>query len=153
MPSRSAALQGSKSYEKRIIKALRRLTQYLDTHSRQLLKNQDVTIPQVMCMDMLCEQGAMTVAVLAACLHLSPSTTVGIIDRLEKKKFVSRARDSVDRRSVFVDITQQGRDFIGSAPHLLHNRLNHRLEKLGEGERMQIANALDRLVLLMDGEI
>ncbi len=108
----------------------RQLTQYLDTHSRQLLKNQDVTVPQVMCLDELCEHGVTTVAVLASRLHLSPSTMVGIIDRLEKKKFVTRTRDHVDRRSVFIDITQTGRAFIATAPHLLHNRLHDTLQQL-----------------------
>lgn len=146
---KAAGSAASASYEKRIIHALRLLTQYLDTHSRQLLKNQQITVPQVMCLDKLCENGAMTVAVLAAAIHLSPSTVVGILDRLEKKKFITRTRDSVDRRSVFVDITDEGRHFITSAPHLLHNRLHDNLQKLSESEQIVIANALDRLLPLM----
>ena len=151
MPTRLAAK--TSSYEKRIVQSLRRLTQYLDTHSRQLLKNQDVTIPQVMCIDMLCEHGAMTVATLANRLHLSASTTVGIIDRLEKKAFVTRTRDSNDRRSVFVDVTKEGRAFITSAPHLLHNRLHSKMQELTEAERIQIANALERMVMLVGEDV
>src|ERR1700761_7730809 len=113
---------------KRIARAMRQMMQYLDTHSRQLLKNQDITVPQVMCLDVLRERGSMTVAVLANAIHLSPSTTVGIIDRLEKKKLVKRTRGNVDRRSVLVDVTDAGRNFIVAAPHLLHNRLQNSMQ-------------------------
>jgi DNA-binding MarR family transcriptional regulator len=148
MPARKKAIPvKSKNYEKRIVQALRKLTQ-----SRQLLKLQDVTIPQVMCLDLLCEHGAMTLAVLASHLHISSSTMVGIVDRLEKKQFVTRTRDNVDRRSVFIDVTEEGRNFIISAPHLLHNKLHDSLQKLSEIERIQIANSLDRLILLMNNK-
>lgn len=139
-------------YEKRIINALRLLTRYLDTHSRQLLKNQQITVPQVMCLDALRDNGAMTVAVLASAIHLSPSTMVGILDRLEKKHFITRTRDNVDRRSVFINITDEGRDFIQSSPHLLHNRLHDHLQSLTEDEQIIIANSLDRLLPLMSGK-
>jgi DNA-binding MarR family transcriptional regulator len=105
-----------------------------------------------MCLDLLCEHGAMTLAVLASHLHISSSTMVGIVDRLEKKQFVTRTRDNVDRRSVFIDVTEEGRNFIISAPHLLHNKLHDSLQKLSEIERIQIANSLDRLILLMNNK-
>ena len=136
-------------YSKRIARAMRQMMQYLDTHSRQLLKNQDITVPQIMCLDELREQGVMTVAVLASAIHLSPSTTVGIIDRLEKKKLVKRTRSSVDRRSVFVEITEQGRNFVIAEPHLLHNRLHAAMQHLAKEEQAQIANALDRMMQLL----
>ena len=154
----SAGMRGSHSVAtsaktddctKRIARAMRQMMQYLDTHSRQLLKSQDITVPQVMCLDVLRESGTMTVALLANAIHLSPSTTVGIIDRLEKKKLVKRARGTVDRRSVFVEITDLGRDFVVAAPHLLHNRLKDAMQPLPKSEQIQIANSLDRLVTLI----
>jgi len=142
-------LPSQPNYEKRIVRALRQLTQTLEAHSRQLLKGCDITVPQVMCMDELIENGAMMVSVLAAKIHVSPSTVVGIIDRLEKKGFVKRSRDAVDRRSVFVEITQEGRDFVVTTPTLLHNKLHNNLENIGEDEKVQIANALDLLVIVI----
>jgi DNA-binding MarR family transcriptional regulator len=134
-------------YGKRIVHSLRQLTQFLDTHSRQLLKLQDVTVPQVMCLDELREKGSTTVAVLAGRLHLSASTTVGIIDRLEKKRLVTRTRSSTDRRSVVVEITEKGRIFMEKTPDLLHNKLHHTLAKLSEAEQVQLANSLESLVI------
>jgi DNA-binding MarR family transcriptional regulator len=139
-------------YTKRIARAMRQMMQYLDTHSRQLLKNQDITVPQVMCLDVLREKGTMAVAMLAKAIHLSPSTTVGIIDRLEKKKLVKRTRGSVDRRSVYVEITEPGRNFVVAAPHLLHNRLQGAMESLPRDEQIHIADSLDRLVHVLKND-
>jgi DNA-binding MarR family transcriptional regulator len=134
---------------KAIARAMRQLMQYLDVHSRQLLKTHAVTVPQVMCLDVLRDRGTLTVAVLAEAIHLSPSTTVGIIDRLEKRKLVKRNRSNVDRRSVFVEITDAGRDFLTSAPNLLHNKLKDALRPLTRNEQTQVATSLDRLVVLL----
>ncbi len=140
------------NYEKRIIFALRKIMQSFDTHSRRLIKKYDITVPQVACLYELFEKGAITVAVLAKNIHLSASTTVGILDRLEEKKMIKRTRDNIDRRSVFIDITDKGREFVVTAPHLLHNRLHEMMENLAESEQIMIANALDMLVHLLDSE-
>lgn len=150
MPKDRAALSSLSDYEKRIVRALRRLTQKLDAHSRQLLIGYDVTMPQILCLDELNEKGIMTVTVLAHAIQLKPSTTVGIIDRLEKKGLVRRKRDTVDRRAVFVGITDAGREFIVKTPHLLHNRLHGNLKKLAKDEKIQIADALELLLMFMD---
>jgi DNA-binding MarR family transcriptional regulator len=150
MPKSGATLTTLSNYEKRIVRALRRLTQKLDAHSRHLLIGYDVTMPQILCLDELNEKGVMTVTVLANAIELKPSTTVGIIDRLEKKGFVGRKRDTVDRRAVFVEITDKGREFIIKTPHLLHNRLHGKLRKLAKDEKIQIANSLELLLLFMD---
>ncbi len=137
-------------YEKRIVNTLRQLMQKLDAHSRKLFNDYDVTIPQVMCMDELLERGSVTVTALANAIHLSPSTTVGIIDRLEKKNLVKRVRDRVDRRSVFVEITEKGRAFIITEPHLIHNKIHVNLRSISHEEQVQIANALELLLFIMN---
>lgn len=137
-------------YTKLIIHALRKIMQSLDAHSRRLLKQYDMTVPQVMCLYELFEKGRMTVAVLANNIHLGASTTVGVIDRLEEKKLVKRTRGTNDRRSVFVDITAKGREFVIDTPHLLHNRLHDSLYQLSKNQRMTIANSLGSLVEMLE---
>jgi DNA-binding MarR family transcriptional regulator len=138
------------SYEKRIILALRKVMQSMDLHSKGLIKDYDITIPQVMCLYELAEKGTMTGVVLAKNVHLSPSTIVGIIDRLEEKKLVTRTRDSEDRRAVFIDITEKGQDFVATTPHLLHNKLSPRLNRLSESDQVLIANSIEMLVYLLE---
>lgn len=149
-PEKTIAKSVKPDYEKRIVRALRQLMQKLDAHSRKLFNDYDVTIPQVMCVDELHEKGTMTVTTLANAIHLSPSTTVGIIDRLEKKNLVKRVRDKMDRRSVFVEITDKGREFVQTEPHLVHNKMHSNIKNIPDHEQVQIANSLDLLLVMMN---
>jgi len=145
--------EGTYFYPKRIILALRNIMHRLDLHSRQLNKYHGLTVPQLLCLYDIYEKGVLTLSLLAKHVHLSRSTLVGIIDRLEEKGFVKRTRDLGDRRTIFIDITDKGKEFVYSAPHLLHNRINDELKLLSEGEQIIIANSLDLLVAMLSKNI
>lgn len=136
-------------YGRVIIRLFRKIMQNLDTHSRLLLKEYDLTIPQVMCLYEVFEKGATTVAVLAEHIHLTPSTLIGILDRLEEKKFVKRVRDGVDRRAVYVNITAKGHKFVTDTPYLLHNRLRGDLNALPKSKQIAIAESLNAVLQLL----
>ncbi|MBI2792943.1 MAG: MarR family transcriptional regulator [Gammaproteobacteria bacterium] len=138
------------NYQKRIILALRSIMQSMDSHSRKLNKLFDITVPQIICLYEIFEKGAMTLSVLSKSIHLTSSTLVGIIDRLEEKKLVTRMRDVVDRRAIFIDITEKGRDFVKNVPQLMHNRLYGSLSSLSESEQIIIANSLELLVHILE---
>ena len=137
-------------YERRIMTALRRLMQSIDLQSRSLQKQHDITVPQITVLYELHEKGTMTLAVLARTIHLSASTVVGIVDRLEEKGYVARSRTGGDRRAVFINLTDKGMQFVTRMPHLLHEQLHASLARVSESEQMLIANALDLLVHLGD---
>lgn len=138
------------NYPRRIFLALRSIMQSMDSHSRKLNKLFDITVPQIVCLYEIFERGAMTISVLSKSIHLTPSTLVGVIDRLEEKKLVTRIRDVEDRRAIFIDITDKGRDFVKNVPQLMHNRLYGSLQSLSENEQILIANSLELLVHLLE---
>lgn len=146
LQSESEAQIKQSLYGKRIILALRHIMQQMDTHSRRLMKHYDITVAQIVCLYEIYEKGAHTLSLLSKNVHLSTSTLVGIIDRLEEKGLVKRTRDITDRRAIFIDITDKGREFVRTSPHLLHNRLDDKLKELSESEQVIIANSLDLLV-------
>lgn len=133
-------------YSKRIMLGLRRIMKELDTHSRYLMKHYDITVPQLVCLYEIYEKGALTLSLLSKNVHVSTSTLVGVVDRLEEKGLLKRTRNTEDRRTVFIDLTDKGREFVRTTPGLLHNRLDTRLTTLSEGEQVIIANSLDLLV-------
>jgi DNA-binding MarR family transcriptional regulator len=53
---------------------------------------------------------------LAGRLFVTPPTLVGVIDRLEAKKLVSRAPDATDRRKIGISLTAAGRRKLVGAP-------------------------------------
>lgn len=139
----------SEQRSKRIILSLRKIMQHMDHHSRRLNKCYGLTVPQIICLYEIYDKGIITLSILSKGVYLSMSTLVGIIDRLEEKGLVKRTRDIKDRRSIFIDITEKGKEFVSSSPYLLHNRLNENLKALSENKQIALANAVDLLVDLL----
>lgn len=136
-------------HSKSIILALRKIMQQMDFHSRRLNKCYGLTVPQIACLYEIYENGIMTLSSLSKKVYLSMSTLVGVIDRLEEKELVLRTRDRKDRRIIYIDITEKGKDFVRAAPYLLHNRLNESLRSLDEKEQIILANSINLLVNLL----
>lgn len=134
----------------RILESIRRVSRAIDLHSQKLSAEYSVTGPQLLCLTALAEEEPLGNAELARRLHLSASTLVGIVDRLERKKLVTRLRDEVDRRFVRVSLTEEGRNLVASAPSPLRRRVAEGLEKLSERQQKQIAQSLDLLVDMLE---
>ncbi len=139
-----------KNYELRILQALRRIIRAVDIHSRKLATKHKITGPQLGCLLAVKENGPITSAKLAQKVYLSPSTIVGIIDRLEEKKLVQRERNSKDRRLIHICITPAGEQLITAAPSLLQDTLVSALIALPDEEQISITMALEKLVDLME---
>ena len=138
------------SYDLRILQALRRIIRAVDLHSHKLSSRYKITGPQLGCLMSIAEDGPLTSAKLSRTIYLSPSTVVGIIDRLEEKGLVERQRSLRDRRQVHISITPAGRTLIAEAPPLLQDKLAEALGNLPDNEQIQMTRALEKLVDLME---
>jgi DNA-binding MarR family transcriptional regulator len=61
------------------------------------------------CLDILDQEGPMTAGRLAERARLSPGAMTALLDRLEKRGFARRTRDTNDRRRVLVEVTPEVR--------------------------------------------
>jgi DNA-binding MarR family transcriptional regulator len=138
------------SYELRILQSLRRIIRAVDLHSNKLAHLHNITGPQLACLLTVKEIGPLTSGNIARKNYLSPSTVVGIIDRLERKELIVRNRDSKDRRQVFVHITPKGENLIADTPVLMQDTLAKAILDLPELEQVSIAVALEKLTELME---
>jgi len=150
LPNNQEPVIPKESYELRILQSMRRIIRAVDINSRKLAYMHDITGPQLGCLIVVRDNGPINSANIAKKVYLSPSTVVGIIDRLEKKDLIVRSRDSMDRRQVFVSITPKGEKLIAETPSLLHETLAKELVQLPELEQVSIAMALERLTDLME---
>lgn len=95
--------------------------------------------------------GALTMGDLARRCGITEKTITGVVDRLERSGLSRRERDDKDRRIVRVCITASGTKIFKEFHAHLHERLEHFLELLDEGERQAalsiLAKVLDQLAL------
>ena len=137
-------------YDLRILRALRRITRAVALHSRQLSAVSNITAPQLVCLRAVVENGPLTATALSREIHVSASTVVGILDRLEDKGLIKRERGRDDRRIVYVTATQAGIDLASHTPSPLQQKLSESLKALPELEQATITMSLERIVELME---
>lgn len=92
-----------------LLRSLWALVHALDIRSKWMSSHLGVTGPQRTAIRVVGRTPGITAGNLAKQLHLHPSTLTGILQRLEERGYVARAKDTSDsRRSMFV-LTRNGR--------------------------------------------
>lgn len=142
-------MNNGNDYSRRILSALRQITHEIDVCSRHLRVEKHITVPQLVCLESLAENKSLTVSDIGRLIHVSNSTVVGILDRLEAKELVKRRRDTTDRRKVIVSITKKGRELVSSSPSPLQEKLSKALAVLPELEQATIALGLEKVTEMM----
>lgn len=140
----------SQQYDLRILRALRRITRSVALHSRQLAACSNITAPQLICLRAIIDHGPLTATAISREVHVSASTVVGILDRLEDKALIRRERGREDRRIVFVTATEAGIQLAANTPSPLQKKLADALNALPELEQATITLSLERIVDLME---
>src|ERR1700760_533204 len=80
----------------------------------------------------------------------APSTASRILDALERRAIVRRARSEEDRRGVTVTLTDAGRAALGQQHEWMRRRQLEFFEGLPEDEQVLVSDLLVRLAALID---
>jgi len=145
-PTRSTT-QDDRSQD--VLVALRRIIRATDLHSKHMLKESGLTIPQVVVLQSVHDLGEVTTGQISQHVSLSQGTVTNILDRLESRNFVERYRSSADRRVVHTRLTKTGRAAVRKAPSLLHQRFVSAFAELPASRQEQIIEALDEIAHMM----
>ncbi|WP_204139604.1 MarR family winged helix-turn-helix transcriptional regulator [Halomicronema sp. CCY15110] len=86
-------------------------------------------------------------------LMLSSGAMTNRIDRLEKEGLVTRLRDPNDRRSVMVQLTDQGMQRVDTVMPVLFERENQLLTELSETETETLIALLKRLLAIVNRNV
>jgi len=136
-------------YDLLTLQALRRIIRAVDLHSRKLSAQLNITGPQLVCLLSIEEHEPITPSGIARHVHLSPSTVIGILDRLSAKGLIQRERDLQDRRLVQVSLTGHGKELVRNAPSPLQDTLAEAMNELPMSEQARIVESLERVVAMM----
>ncbi len=131
---------------------LRQIIRVTDMHDKQLSRMTGLTLPQLMTMQTLETEGAITIGVLARKMNLAQATVTSIIDRLELKGLVRRERSQSDKRKVLVSPTAAGTERLQSAPTTLQDQFVHRFTALEAWEQSMIQASLQRVATLLGAD-
>jgi len=96
--------------------------------------------------------GRFAMGELAEMLDVSPRTVTGLVDNLERDGLVKRVDDPVDRRSVYAELTQQGRERIETLWRETASVQAALTQGLKEAELVQLRHLCLRLIQAMGVE-
>lgn len=133
-----------------VLTYLRQIIQFMDLYSRFLLRNHGITGPQLVILQEIAALGEITVSHLAKATSLSQGTVTNILIRLEKRGLIKRQRSTLDKRRVYVTVTEECRGLLESAPYPLQQNFIDGFGKLENWEQTMILSALQRLAKIMD---
>lgn len=135
--------------ETRMLAAIRRIVHAVDRHSKGVEKAVGLTLPQLVVLTAIRDQGEVTSARLSAAVSLSPPTVTTILDKLEARGLVVRYRNGVDRRIVHSRLMPAGEQALASAPRFLHERFAQGFAALGLARQETILRAIEDIADLM----
>jgi DNA-binding MarR family transcriptional regulator len=135
-----------------ILLSLRRIIKSLQDYSQKVSSHFGITGPQLWVVKTIYENGGLSLGELSKRMYLNPSTITGVVDRLEKKRYVLRDRSEKDRRVVKVQLTPKGKRLAKRAPKPIQGKMIYGLRKLEKDELFLIYRSVEKLVEIMEAE-
>jgi DNA-binding MarR family transcriptional regulator len=124
-----------------------RIVKHLDRVSGKTTARFGVNVGEFKVLLKLDRHGSMTAGELADVLNLSTGATTNRLDGLEEAGYVTRTRDPEDRRSVLVDVTEEGREVLERIVDAQGVEERDLLSVLTPAERDRLNDLLRTLVL------
>jgi DNA-binding MarR family transcriptional regulator len=135
-----------------IVDNLRRVFQVVHGHSKKAERETGLTGPQLWAIKVIAASAPIRVSDLAARMYLHPATTVGILDRLEKKGLIVRVRSQQDRRSVEISLTESGSEVVAKAPEVAQGLIVSGLERLSSRKLKMVDSGLAQMVEILGAQ-
>jgi DNA-binding MarR family transcriptional regulator len=135
-----------------IMQSLRRIFKAIQDYSREVSDTFGITGPQLWALKTISQSESLSLSDLSERMYLHPSTITGLIDRLERKGYVTRNRDQVDRRVVSVRLTSKGKSLTKKAPNPVQGKMIYGLRGLKRKRLDLIYESVRKLVEIMEAE-
>jgi len=135
-----------------IMQNLRRIFKAIQDYSQEVSSRFGITGPQLWALKTIFQNGSLSLRDLSERMYLHPSTITGVMDRLEKRGYVSRDRDREDRRVIKVQLTPKGKRLVKRAPNPIQGRMTYGLRKLGKKKLSLIYNSVQELVEIVEAK-
>lgn len=135
-----------------IEKHLRKVDYIIRKNGRMILSDFGITVPQFTALQVLINNGDMTIGELSQQMDLACSTITDLIDRMEKNELVKREKDQKDKRVVRVVVLSKGHDILKRVLERRISFLEIKLDGLSVTEVEGLESALEKLYVEMNEE-
>ena len=121
--------------------------------SAKIEKVHDVTSSQILAIFIISQEEQVTMGQLAQMLDLTPRAITGLMAGLEKRKFVTRARDQSDARITWLSLSEDGKKFLRIARPDTSKKLSGLFEILTKKEQIELVRIIEKLTEHMKTQI
>ena len=135
---------------KDVIEEMIELQRRLDRDRRQYeldaWMHLNLSIGQLKSLFFISNRGTTSLSKLAAALGVTPTNTTGIVERLLKRKLITRTDSPDDRRVLLLRTTLRGEELIAQLRQKRKERMAELFNRLTDEEATQVRDALKTLV-------
>ena len=147
MSPRTAALA---TPSREAFRALVRLLAVLEGGELSLWRRRGLTLTQLRALYRISASGTATCGEVSEHLHMQPSATTGLLNRLVQRGLLERSTRETDRRVVEMRLTAAGLDAVGDIETWRSGGLGRALDALDVADLRVIAEVLPRLTAQLE---
>ncbi|WP_127531355.1 MarR family winged helix-turn-helix transcriptional regulator [Paenibacillus kobensis] len=92
--------------------ALSRASQWVNAHADRDIRRHGLNRTEFGVLELLYHKGAQPIQQIGSKVLMSSGNITYVVDKLEKKQFVARRTSTEDRRLIYAEITDAGKQFI-----------------------------------------
>lgn len=125
--------------------ALSRASQWVNAHADRDIRRHGLNRTEFGVLELLYHKGPQPIQQIGSKVLMSSGNITYVVDKLEKKQFVSRRTSTEDRRLIYAEITEEGKQFIDNVFPQHAEVIDQALAGLTAEERMAASGLLKKL--------
>ena len=133
-----------------IEKHLRKIDYIIRIKGREILNDFNITAPQFSALQILINNGDMTIGELSQKMSLACSTITDLIGRMEKTELVKRKKDENDKRVVRIEVLSKGFDILEKVLDKRRIFLEQKLDGFDDEQKETLTKGLYELYIAMN---
>ncbi|WP_224753835.1 MarR family winged helix-turn-helix transcriptional regulator [Paenibacillus terricola] len=125
--------------------ALSRASQWVNAHADRDIRRHGLNRTEFGVLELLYHKGPQPIQQIGSKVLMSSGNITYVVDKLEKKQFVTRRTSTEDRRLIYAEITEEGKQFIERVFPKHAEVINQALAGLTQEERTAASGLLKKL--------
>jgi MarR family 2-MHQ and catechol resistance regulon transcriptional repressor len=125
--------------------ALNRASEWINAHADRDIKNYGLNRTEFGVLELLFHKGSQPLQQIGSKVLMSSGNITYVVDKLEKKELVKRKASLEDRRLIYAEITDKGKQFIGDVFPKHAEVIDKAVNGLTQQEKQTVSQLLKKL--------